>query len=986
MFGIFYIQSAYSMLNNTLHLEKLIKTLKNKSYDFIALSDDQLYGSYQFFKLAKKYDIKPILGMTINVIEDLYKTSFLVYVKNQEGYKNLLKLAFLKSIQDIDLKTLQEHQKGLIVISTGEDSVITEHLLNDDMQLAYEDAQLFARSFESFYLGLSFDTLALEVKVSPKLYELSERSGIKLLPIHRTSYAEISDKEAFEALIHIKDPKQQIGEDADYHILSKDELKHLYSDYDFVFYQAEQVVKSIDFDLQFPQYEMPLYDTKGASGDAYLKSLAIKGLKKRLENIQTPHHIYQERLTYELNIIHQMGYDHYFLIVFDFVRYAKTHDILVGPGRGSAAGSLVSFCLGITDVDPIKYDLLFERFLNPERVTMPDIDMDFPDNRRDEVLRYVQDKYGKNHVISIVTFGTFAIKSSMRDIARVMDIDHQRVGGMIKRVIQDDIDTSDHEIMKLLEVSKKIEGLPRQTGTHAAGMILAQQDLALSIPLQMGSNGFYQSQYEAKDLEKLGLLKIDFLGIKNLSIIHEVIELIKEKEPKFSIQHIPLDDEKVYQLLSAADTFGVFQLESSGMRNVLRKYEPKIFEDLIALLALFRPGPMDLIDDFIARKNGEPFNYIHADLEPILKNTYGIIVYQEQIMKIANEFAGYSLAQADILRRGISKKDAQILEQERKRFIDKCVQKNYSMEIASTIYDLIVKFADYGFNRSHSVSYALVAYQMAYLKVNYYPYFMTVLLSHAIGNDTTTYEYISDLKRHQIEVLSPSINQSTNKYQLTDQGILMPFNQMKSFGRVQVEKLLEVRADKPFENYQDFKQRVKLVLNQKNIETLIYADALKIFNLNQHTLFEHRSFEETGYGKYIQDYQMKMYEEYPFSVLAAHEKEALGFNLNYHPLVAYKSLIENLNLNQLKDTSTLSTIKALAFIVGIKEITTKTNQKMAFLTLDDGVTQIEATLFTRTYNQYKKMLDQEVKLFVLKKNNYQNKVSFIIEKIKKVEA
>jgi len=986
MFGVFYIQSAYSMLNNTLHLEKLIKTLKENSYDFIALSDDQLYGTYQFFKLAEKYEIKPILGMTIEVVEDLYKSSFLVYVKNQEGYQNLLKLAFIKSMQDIDLKTLQQYQKGLVIISTGEDSVITNHILHHDMQLAYEDAQLFARSFESFYLGLSFDSLTLDVKVSSKLYELSEQTGIKLLPIHRTSYENISDKEAFKALIHIKDPKQKIAEDADYHVLTKHELKHIFSDYDFVFYQAEQVVKSIDFNLEFPSYEMPLYQTKGASGNAYLKSLAIKGLKKRLEKINTDHHIYQQRLTYELNIIHQMGYDHYFLIVFDFVRYAKTHDILVGPGRGSAAGSLVSYCLGITDVDPIKYDLLFERFLNPERVTMPDIDMDFPDDRRDEVLRYVQQKYGKNHVISIVTFNTFAIKSSMRDIARVMDIDHQRVGGMIKRVMQEDIDPSDHEIMKLLEVSKKIEGLPRQTGTHAAGMILAQQDLSLSIPLQIGSNGFYQSQFEAKDLEKLGLLKIDFLGIKNLSIIYEVITLIKQKEPDFVIQDIPLDDAKVYQLLSVSDTFGVFQLESSGMRNVLRKYEPRVFEDLIALLALFRPGPMDLIDDFIARKNGASFAYIHPDLEPILKNTYGIIVYQEQIMKIANEFAGYSLAQADILRRGISKKDADILKKERKRFVDKCMQKNYSFDVASTIYDLIVKFADYGFNRSHSVSYALVAYQMAYLKVNYYAYFMTVLLTHVIGNDTTTYEYISDLKRHQIEVFSPHINLSTNKYQLLDQGILMPFNQMKSFGRIQVEKLLEVRANKPFENYQDFKQRIKSVLNQKNIETLIYADALKVFQLNQHTLFEHRSFEETGYGKYIADYQMKMYEEYPFSVLAAHEKEALGFNLNYHPLVAYKNMIESLHLNQLKDSAKLSTIKALAFIVDIKEITTKTNQKMAFLTLDDGVTQIEATVFTRNYHQYKKMLDQEVKLFELKKNTYQNKTSFIVEKIKKVEA
>lgn len=986
MFGIFNIQSAYSMLNNMMPLEKLIKELKKHEYDFIALSDDMLYGAHQLFLLAKKYQIKPILGLYIQAYEPLFETSFLAFVKNEEGYQNLLKLSYLKSAQKIDLETIKTYQKGLIWMTSG-DSIIEKHLFADNFDQAYDDAKLFEQMFDDFYLGLSLDSFDLEFNSAPKLFLLSEKLGIQIAPIHKTAYFNKEDKEAYEALIKIEDQNQVINKEASYHLMSKKELIKMFADYPFVFDQVKDIVKKINFDLSFPPFDMPTYDTKGASGDAYLASLAAKGLEKRLKSIKHADvKVYKQRLSYELSIIHQMGYDHYFLIVFDFVRFAKQNDILVGPGRGSAAGSLVSFCLGITDIDPIAYDLLFERFLNPERITMPDIDLDFPDNKRDLVLQYVQEKYGKNHVISIVTFGTFAVKSSMRDIARVMDIDHQRVGGMIKRVTNNDIDETDEEVMRLIDVSKKIEGLPRHTGTHAAGIILAQQDLTKVLPLQEGSNGFYQSQFEATDLEKLGLLKIDFLGIRNLAIIHEVEAMIKKTNPKFSILDIPLDHKGVYDLLSQADTFGIFQLESSGMRNVLRKYEPKTFEDIVALLALFRPGPMDLIDDFIERKNGASFVYMHPDLEPILKQTYGIIVYQEQIMKIAHEFAGYTLAEADILRRGIAKKDVDVLEKERQRFTQKCIEKNYSESIAQTIYDLIVKFADYGFNRSHSVAYALVAYQMAYLKVNHYASFMTVLLTHAIGNDTTTYEYITDLRRHGIEVLSPDVQLSTDQYQLTKEGILCPLQKVKSIGKSQMDKFLEARSDQPFKDYQDFKQRMKQVLNQKNIEMLIFANALQSFNLNQHTLIEHQSLDDSGYNKYIQDFQMKLYDEYPFSVLAEHEKEALGFNLIYHPLVAYKDIVIKQKLNALNDSHHLAYIKALAMITNIKVIKTKNNQNMAFLTLDDGVTQLEVTMFSSTYQSYKEKLDQNIKIFELKKNIYKEKTSFIVEKMSEVEV
>lgn len=980
MFGVLYIQSAYSMLNNTMPLEKLVKAVKKNGYDFIALSDHQLHGAYQLFKDAKKQGLKAILGLKIDVYEDLYKTSFLVYAKNQQGYKNLLRLAYIKSIDKVTMKQLIQLEKGLIFVSASGDNSIDFNISHDNMQQAYEDALMYDRVFEHFFIGLSLDTLEQEIKIAPRIIEISEKSNIDILPLHQSSYFDASEKHAYEALRQIENQSYKMIEDADYQLLSKTALLDKFSAYPYVFDTLASLVKSIDFELSFPHYEMPNYDTKGAKPHIYLKALAIKGLQKRLANKKVDHHIYKNRLLYELDVIHKMGYDQYFLIVFDFVRYAKQHDILVGPGRGSAAGSLVSYCLGITDIDPITYDLLFERFLNPERITMPDIDMDFPDNKRDEVLKYVQEKYGKHHVISIITFGTFAVKSSLRDLARVMQIDVQRLNGISKRIEDDDVDQGDYELMRLRTVSNQIKGLPRHTGTHAAGVILAKQDLTQSLPLIEGSNGFYQSQFEASKLEKMGLLKIDFLGIRNLTIIHETIEVIHQENPAFNIHQIPLDDPMVYQLLSNADTFGVFQLESVGMRRVLRKYKPKVFEDIIALLALFRPGPMDLIDTFIARKNGEAFTYIHPKLEPILKSTYGIIVYQEQIMKIANEFAGYTLAEADILRRGISKKNADILNKERQRFIDKCLEKQYDKEVATTIYDLIVKFADYGFNRSHSVSYALVAYQMAYLKVNHYKAFMTVLLTHAIGNDKTTYDYINDLRKHNIKVYPPDIQKSTDKYQLVNDHILMPLTKVKSIGNIQINKLLDIRHQ-PFKDFQDFKQNVKSILNQKNIEMLIYANALSAFGMNQHTLYEHRSFEVAGYNKYIDDFQLRMYKEYPFHVLAEHEKEALGFNLIYHPLVAYHEMKESMKLDELKDIETKKIIKALAFVTKIKEITTKTNKKMAFVTLDDGSTSIETTMFTETYEKYKDLLGQSVHIFELKQNTFKNKVSYIINQI-----
>lgn len=983
MFGILYLQSAYSMLHNVIPLPILVEQAKQKGYDVVALSDDNLHGMVELFREAKKHQIKPVLGLILKVSHEFSDTCFFAYIKNQKGYQNLLKLSLIQEKNGLDDDILFQHQEGLIFVTAGLSSMIDQAIDQGDFDAAKRFAMFYSNHLDHFYFGLSLDTFHQEMKIAPHLFQLSEQLHIPLLPIHQTSYLEKESKEVYEALIRIDDEKNIVPEDANYSLLSKDELLRLFSEYSYVFDTLSSVFKLIDFEYIKPEFEMPSYPLEKGTSVEYLKSLAQVGLNKRLKKIQNADiKLYHERLMYELSVIEKMGYPDYFLIVYDFVKYAKTHDILVGPGRGSAAGSLVAYALGITDVDPITYDLLFERFLNPERITMPDIDMDFPDNKRDEVLQYVREKYGNHHMISIVTFGTFALRSSIRDIARVMKIDPQRVTGIITRVVNDDIDETDSEMMRLLRVAKQIEGLPRHTGTHAAGMILSKQDLTEHIPLQIGINNFYQSQLEASELEKLGLLKIDFLGIRNLAVIDEALKMIEKTGIKINLLELPLNDEKTFSLLSKAETSGIFQLESSGMRAVLRKLKPNTFEDIVAILALYRPGPMDHIDDYIARRNGKPFTYLHPHLESILKSTYGIIIYQEQIMRIAHEFAGYTLAEADLLRRGISKKDKDILENERNRFVDKCQKKGYSSEDAKTIYDLIVKFADYGFNRSHSVAYALVAYQMAYLKANYFAIFMTILLSSVTGNESLTKDYMTELRKNKIKVLPPDINLSTDQYVFSDGNVICPLLAIKSIGRQSLIKILENRNEQgPFKDYQDFKRRMKKEINDKNVKMLIHAGALNAFGLTHRTMISSKQIDQAGYELYVTDFTMPNLPEYSFSELADFEKEALGYNLVYHPIAMYENEIMKYRLKSVQDILDGKEGFVLGMIKKKKVIKTKQGKPMAFIQIDDGVNELEATFFTDTYQKYESYLTQDVQIFKINKNNYRGDISFVIDRI-----
>lgn len=986
MFGVLYLQSAFNMLKNTIPMDKLIESAKQGGYQFVSIADENLYGMMAFFKQAKINDLKPVLGIKITVSFEMGETGFLIYVKNEIGYKNLLKIVLRKEEKMLTLEELALYQEGLIFVTSGSDSIVDQMILNDQIEIAHGYLKSFKKHLKNIYLGMSLQSFDLEFKVAPKLYFLSEETKIKLLPIHQTAYLEKEDENVYEALIKIENENHHLPKDTSYQFLDKISLLSMYQDYPFVFDNLEKVIQEITFVFNPPKFEMPNYQVPKGTPETYLKSLSILGLKKRLSNKSNfDEKVYQNRLLYELKVIHQMGYDSYFLIVYDFVRYAKTNDILVGPGRGSAAGSLVAYCLGITDVDPIMYDLLFERFLNPERITMPDIDLDFPDDKRDQVLQYVRTKYGDFHTLSIVTFGTFAFKSSIRDIARVMKIENSRVTGIIESIIRNKVDETDEEITKLIEVAKKIEGLPRHTGTHAAGIILANQDLSEYIPLQIGPSNFYQSQLEQSDLESLGLLKIDFLGIKNLSIIDDTIKSINRFNKPLSLQSIPLDDANTFKLLSNGDTSGIFQLESMGMRQVLRKLKPNHFEDIVAINALYRPGPMGHIDLYIERRNGKPYDFIHPDLKAILESTYGIIVYQEQIMRIASEFAGYSLALADLLRRAISKKDKETLDVERERFVSKCVDKKYPKEIGEEIYDLIVRFADYGFNRSHSVAYGLIAYQMAYLKANYFSHFIAILLSSVIGNEAQTKEYIREAKQKNIQILPPNINISTDIYIKKDEDIYMPIQSIKGIGKTLCQKILQERNENgDFLDFQSLKTRLKHIINDKNLEMLIHSGALDQFTYNHKTMIKYKDMKDAGYEHYIKDYLMVIESEFDLKELTLLEKESLGFNLTYHPLKMYADVKSKLNLDELSDLNHKQEIEALAFVVQSKRIKTKAGKSMAFLLIDDGNTQIEVTCFSKELALYENLFNHNVSIFKIKTNVFQDQTSYALSHVKEI--
>lgn len=940
-----YNKSNYSLLSSMLTIDDLVSFAVNHKISSMALSDDSMYGVMEFVKKCQKENIKPIIGLTITLEEFI----IVLYCKNYKGYQNLIKLSTIQNERLVTVDDLKSFSSDVIAV----------------LPFNYRNQYLVVKDiYSDLYLGYANKNEERELLLQTK----------DIVFFSLSLYLNKEDSDYLSYLYKIRDGKT-VSDDVTYDILNHElEILNLLDYTDNIgLLNTMRISDACNLEFPKPELLLPIYECDNAS--KYLFELAKVGLNRRLNG--EVNDTYRNRLSYELKIIDEMGFSNYFLVVYDFIKYAKQHDILVGPGRGSAAGSLVSYCLGITEIDPLKYDLLFERFLNPERKTMPDIDTDFPDDKRDEVIEYVVSKYGKKRVAGIVTFGTMGAKQVIRDVSRVLNIPTYKVDGLNKFIpaftkeklsdfynnnpaFKARID-SDLLLSKMFKVALRLEGFPRHTSSHAAGIVMCQRDLDEVLPLTV-SEGMYLTSYSMEYLEDLGLLKMDFLGLKNLTIIHNILKDIENiLGEKINFNQIPLDDKEALHIFEIANTSGIFQFESVGMRNFLRNLRPNQFEDIFAAIALFRPGPAINIDSYIRRKHGEEeITYLDPCLEPILKNTYGIIIYQEQIMQVASSFAGYSLGEADILRRAMSKKKVDLLKNEEEKFIHKSLERGHSYEVSKKIFDLILNFAGYGFNRSHSVAYSLIAYKMAYLKSHYKTIFFANLLSNVIGSEAKTHEYIMEARANKLEILKPSINFSGIRYIVKDNKIVYPISNIKSIGLVVANNIMKAREDGIFVSIYDAFSRLYIAgVGKKNLETLIYAGVFHEFSYNVATLiynldslFNYAELTKDIDPSLVMQPDIEEQKEYEDSYLLDKEKSVFGFYLSSHPTLMYKK--DNpytISLNEISNHFSKS-IDCLILVDKIKVINTKKGDKMSFITGSDETGTMDFTLFPKVYRMY----------------------------------
>ncbi len=973
-----YTETEYTLLASTVRLRELVSLGKDYGYQALAITDlNNMHGVLKFYHRCLEHKIKPIIGLHL-LLESSSSDSILLYAKGKQGYQNLLALATEAKIKGaVSFEYLKNYSKDILAVLPGTENEVLR-LIKSDKRKAKEKLAFYQDIFSDLYLGADLQTDENRLLVDD-IIVFGSLMAIPVVALNKTSYLRKTDFEAYQVLRCIDLGLNQYfttEKEASQSFISSHEAIRLFKDYPELIAATEKIAATCNLKLEFGEYHFPIYpDTKGKSSE-YLTELCKFGLNKRLKGKKANYKAYKERLFYELKIIDEMGFSDYFLIVYDFIKYAKNNQILVGPGRGSAPGSLVSYCLGITDIDPLSHNLLFERFLNPERISMPDIDIDFPDNRRDEVIQYVANRYGMDRVAHISAFGTFGVRLALRDIARVMRTNEVVLNEVLKFIPENDYSPmqkiierdsmlrnlirDNDQVNNIIQIVLKIEGLPRHITTHAAGIIIADKPLMNYTALDKGVDNLLQTQLEAQDLEKLGLVKMDFLGIRNLTIIYDVVDKIRSQEPNFSIQNIPLDDQVTYQMIAAGDTDGIFQLESSGMRNVLRGLKTSQFTDIVNANALYRPGPLEMIPSFIRRKfNQEPIDYIHPDLKTILEPTYGIIVFQEQIMLIAQRFAGYSLGMADLLRKAVSKKNSEVLIAERERFVKSALQRGYDQETSNKVYDYIVKFASYGFNKSHSVAYSLISYQMAYLKRRYYRYFMAVLMTNSIGSINLIRNYITDCRRKKVKVYGPSINLSEDHFAVKNDGIYYSLLGVQNLGTVTLQNLLTERKENgPYQDYDDFIKRTKSILNRRLVESLIWAGALDEFSLPRKQMVDsyENSLNRANFSKLLGDNLIEVSyldEEYSFEEISTYERQSLGFNFKYSPLAQYQGYQKKFGTTEIAELKVGSSVKILFALRRVKQITTKDNKEMAFLTIFDDTDEIDAVMFPRVYHQYK---------------------------------
>lgn len=933
MYTPLYIKTDNSLLSSLINIDELIKYALKNNISSLSITDNNMYGVIEFYNKCIINNIKPIIGLELTI----ENKKIILYCIDNNGYKNLIKLSTINSEKTIDYDDLKKYSASLICI-----------VLYKDMDI-YETLE---KIYEKIYIGYKNKFEYEKIQNTNKVY------------INQICYLNEFDDIYLKYLTAIKN--SQLIENVENVlinnnlILEKDLLK-----LNFNLTNNYEITKMCDIKIEHEDNLIPKFKCPDSLDSyTYLKKLCIDGLKKIFGN--TVNKIYVDRLKKELEIINKMGFCNYFLIVWDYVKYAKENNILVGPGRGSAASSLVAYVLNITTIDPIKYNLLFERFLNPERITMPDIDIDFEYRYRDAMVKYVISKYGIKNVAPIITFGTLGAKQAIRDVARTMSIELKMVDNLCKMIdsnltllenynknskIKNYISINE-ELKNLYKVATKIEGLKRHTSIHAAGIVMCDKPLDEVIPLDKSHNDFYVTGYSMEYLESLGLLKMDFLALKNLTLIKDTID-----ELNINFDDIPINDKKAIDIFTKANTIGIFQFESEGMINFIKKLKPDSVEDIIASLALFRPGPMNNIDSYIKRKKGiEKIDYIHDDLYDILKDTYGIIIYQEQIMLIASRMASYTLGEADVLRRAMSKKKESILINEKQKFITRSIENGYDEKIATKVYELILKFASYGFNRAHSVSYAMISIKMAYLKANYSLVFMKNLLNMVIGNSIKTNEYIYECKKLNVELTKPDINISEDKYIQKNGKLFFPLNLIKNIGVGAVELILKERHKKQFDDIFDFINRCYgKIVNRQVIESLIYSGAFDSLNYNKRTLIYNLDviINYGEIGSLLQDELKPIIEEkeeFKQEELMQYELDMFGFYITTHPITKYKIKYNNLSINEIENEINKD-VELVLLVNKVKENTTKKNEKMCFINAMDEVSNIDLVLFPKVYEK-----------------------------------
>ena len=1010
-----FVRSCYTLLDSTIRIPELVSTAKKYGYQSVALTDHHvMHGVARFLHECKKEGIHPIVGLEVDVFYHEQKVPFLLLAKNNRGYSNLMKISSMlcDGREYATYEELIQYCEHNFLIVYGEGGYFDAELISEDRTGIIQKLALMKSELPSFDIAISYEETSLWRSKNALLKALANAQGIQTVAVNKIYYLGQKDYETLKVLSAIKQGTtlrdKNVTPITGRYFLSIPEMEQIYDTDDL--HRADEIASECLCDGNLEKTGIPVYPLKdGITAEQYLPQLCLAGLKKRLNGDLKP--AYVERLKHELQVIHQMGFEDYFLIVYDFIRYGRQKGIYIGPGRGSAAGSLVAYCLGITMVDPLQYNLLFERFLNAERVSMPDIDTDIPDIHRQEIIDYVYQKYGEQHIANIITFDTLAARAVLRDVGKAMDISKREIDMIVGLIPQTPKITLEKayeqkeklrvllnaspQLMAYFNMAKRIEGLPKNKSIHAAGIVMSGKPIEEIVPTIQMAEGMKTTQFVGNYLEERGLIKMDFLGLKNLTTIDEIVQMIHKNNPDFHILSIPLNNTKTYRLFAQADTIGVFQFESDGMRNLLRKMKPTCFEDIIAALALFRPGPKDQINIYLeGRKNPSSVVYPSKELEPILKETYGVTIYQEQVMLMAQIAAKFSLVKADILRKAISKKNEEELAGLRQEYVRGCKENGYSDEMASNLFDLAEKFAGYGFNKSHAVAYGLVAYQLAYLKANYPLEFYTSILNSVIGDSTKSAIYITECRRKHISIEAPDVNRSTDIYYHNGKSIILPLSIIKDVGTLAARTILDERNKSGnFGDYFDFVARVVLrKINRTQLERLISAGALDEFGLGRTTMLNTLD-DAIKYAKLIQvpfgtqlsiDPQlvskpvvirMKDNQE----ELSENEKAALGFNLGEQPIVHLRQKLGITYPPLAELNSNRGLYRGFAYIQSVRQIRTRKGDLMCFLKLTDETGESDMAVMPNLYSQYSQYLVKGVYIQFYAK--IQDEASFLANQI-----